>query len=386
MWRVQYVSAQQLAGFRQYKYSAVDTNPLSVHVMQPMWDQIVKIVPQWVAPNLLTFSGFVVLLINYFLLSFYDWDYTASGTSPGSIPTWVWLFSAFATFCAYTLDSIDGKHARRTHCSTPLGELFDHGLDSWATSIFTLNFFSLCSRGNEQTGFLLHKMFLSLSIALLNFMVSHWEKYNTGVLFLPWGYDISQVVQIVLYLLTAATGVEIWHRPILFGYYIVDILILLIIGLSIVLSFPQTLYNIYKAYLKKTLKRDSFYDGCVPLVSPILLFTLISIWVTLSPCDILAKQTRMFFWMLGVTFSNILVRMIICQMSNTRPKVFHWFLFPLALVVYTAVTGQLGRMEPIVLALFNMFVTAAHVHYGICVVRQLSDYFNIYTFSLKKRI
>lgn len=60
--------------------------------------------------------------------------------------------------------------------------------------------------------------------------------------------------------------------------------------------------------------------------------------------------------------------MIICQMSNTRPKVFHWFLFPLALVVYTAVTGQLGRMEPIVLALFNMFVTAAHVHYGICVV------------------
>uniref|UniRef100_A0A7M4FA61 Selenoprotein I n=1 Tax=Crocodylus porosus TaxID=8502 RepID=A0A7M4FA61_CROPO len=152
-----------------------------------------NIVPQWVAPNLLTFSGFVMLLINYFLLSFYDWDYTASGTSPGSIPTWVWLFSAFATFCAYTLDSIDGKHARRTQCSTPLGELFDHGLDSWATSIFIFNFFSLCSRGNEQTGFLLHKMFLSLSIGLLNFMISHWEKYNTGVLFLPWGYDISQV-------------------------------------------------------------------------------------------------------------------------------------------------------------------------------------------------
>lgn len=75
-------------------------------------------------------------------------------------------------------------------------------------------------------------------------------------------------------------------------------------------SLKQIVLFIFRAYLKKTLKRDSFYDGCVPLVSPILLFTLISIWVTLSPCDILAKQTRMFFWMLGVTFSNILVSIL----------------------------------------------------------------------------
>lgn len=29
---------------------------------------------------------------------------------------------------------------------------------------------------------------------LLNFYLSHWEKYNTGVLFLPWGYDFSMWV------------------------------------------------------------------------------------------------------------------------------------------------------------------------------------------------
>ena len=28
-----------------------------------------------------------------------------------------------------------------------------------------------------------------------NFWVSHWEKYNTGVLYLPWMFDISQVVR-----------------------------------------------------------------------------------------------------------------------------------------------------------------------------------------------
>ncbi|KAM9643658.1 ethanolaminephosphotransferase 1-like isoform 3-T3 [Morphnus guianensis] len=336
--------------------------------MQPIWNKIIKIVPLWIAPNLLTFSGFVMILVNYFLISFYDWDYTASGTSPGLVPTWVWLFSAFTTFCAYALDSIDGKHARRTQSSTPLGELFDHGLDSWATSIFVLSFFSVCSCDNGKTGVSVYTMYIYLSIVLFNFMCSHWEKYNTGVLFLPWGYDISQVVLIAAYLLTGAVGVEVWQKPFLFGYYITDALVILLIGFSLFLSFPQTLYNIHRAHLKKTLKNDSLYEGLLPLVSPLLLFILLTVWVVLSPGNILAKQPRLFLWMVGVAFSNVICKMIICQMSSTRPELFHWFLFPLALVVYAAISGLLGWMEEAVLAVFTALVTAAHVHYGVCVV------------------
>ena len=36
-------------------------------------------------------------------------------------------------FAVCFVDGIDGKQARRTGCTGPLGELFDHGLDSWAT-------------------------------------------------------------------------------------------------------------------------------------------------------------------------------------------------------------------------------------------------------------
>uniref|UniRef100_A0A8B9PJD0 Ethanolaminephosphotransferase 1 n=1 Tax=Apteryx owenii TaxID=8824 RepID=A0A8B9PJD0_APTOW len=357
------------------KSDAVDTNPLSVYVMQPIWDKIIKIVPLWIAPNVLTFSGFVMILVNYFLISFYDWDYTASGTSPGLVPTWVWLFSAFTTFCAYTLDSIDGKHARRTQSSSPLGELFDHGLDSWATSIFVLSFFSVCSRDNGKTGVSVYTMYIYLSVVLFNFMCSHWEKYNTGVLFLPWGYDLSQVL-IAAYLLTGAVGVEVWHKPFLFGYYITDVLVILLIG-----KCPDL------AHLKKTLKNGSLYEGLLPLVSPLLLFILLTVWVVLSPGNILAKQPRLFLWMVGVAFSNVICKVIICQMSSTRPELFHWFLFPLALVVYAAISGLLGWTEEMALAIFTVSVTAAHVHYGICVVSgQLSKHFNIYIFSLKKRV
>ncbi|MED6287507.1 hypothetical protein CHARACLAT_017106 [Characodon lateralis] len=39
----EYVTKEQLAGFDRYKYSAVDTNPLSVYVMHPFWNFLVKV-------------------------------------------------------------------------------------------------------------------------------------------------------------------------------------------------------------------------------------------------------------------------------------------------------------------------------------------------------
>lgn len=42
-------------------------------------------------------------------------------------PSWVYLFLAISIFWYQTMDALDGKQARRTGSSSPLGELFDHG-------------------------------------------------------------------------------------------------------------------------------------------------------------------------------------------------------------------------------------------------------------------
>jgi phosphatidylglycerophosphate synthase len=44
-----------------------------------------------------------------------------------NVPSVVWIAVALLLFLSHTLDGIDGKQARRTGSSTPLGELFDHG-------------------------------------------------------------------------------------------------------------------------------------------------------------------------------------------------------------------------------------------------------------------
>jgi phosphatidylglycerophosphate synthase len=48
-------------------------------------------------------------------------------------PRWAALMCAAGIFIYQTLDAIDGKQARRTNSSSPLGELFDHGCDSLST-------------------------------------------------------------------------------------------------------------------------------------------------------------------------------------------------------------------------------------------------------------
>ena len=98
--------------------------------------------------------------------------------------------------CAWLMtlvtDGIDGKQARRTGTSGPLGELFDHGLDSWATLFMPIGIYSVFGRGPYSIA--PDRCFLIFLGVMIMFVVSHWEKYNTGVLFLPWGYDISQLV------------------------------------------------------------------------------------------------------------------------------------------------------------------------------------------------
>ncbi|MFM7852058.1 MAG: CDP-alcohol phosphatidyltransferase family protein [Flammeovirgaceae bacterium] len=54
------------------------------------------------------------------------------------MPSYCFYFLAIAVWTYSTLDAIDGKQARRTKSSSPLGQLFDHGCDSFSTTFFVL--------------------------------------------------------------------------------------------------------------------------------------------------------------------------------------------------------------------------------------------------------
>ena len=52
-----------------------------------------------------------------------------------------------------------GKQARRTGTSSPLGELFDHGCDSWAAVFITSTFYNTFGRNQDGYSISIKEMY-----------------------------------------------------------------------------------------------------------------------------------------------------------------------------------------------------------------------------------
>ncbi|KPJ14042.1 Ethanolaminephosphotransferase 1 [Papilio machaon] len=394
MFNYKYLTREHLEGFDNYKYMAKDTSPLSVYVMHPFWNKVVELVPRWVAPNVLTFVGFLLTVFDFVLLSYYDYDYTAASASvhnltspdqplnghPEVIPQKLWYLLAAFLFLAYTLDGIDGKQARRTQTSGPLGELFDHGLDSYSVFFIPACLYSIFGRWDFSIPPI--RMYYVMWNLLLNFYLSHWEKYNTGVLFLPWGYDFSMWASTILFVWTGVHGTGYYKRYIFGNYTLANGFEWLIYGTGIFTNLPVALYNTYRSYTLRTGKMRSFSEALRPLWSILAIFTVTTLWIHKS--SVLPDyDLRAVFLLIGTLFSNVACRLIVSQMSGQRCEVVCGLVWPLCACATLAVLLPSYEIE--LLYALTTFTVAAHLHYGACVVRQMCDHFRIRCFHIKQR-
>lgn len=122
--RLAVLSKQDLDMIAAYKYKPGAYTHLD-NLLTPFWNWAVTLLPLWMAPNLVTFIGLVGTCIASLLVTNYS-----PGLDGEDVPRWCSLLFAVALFLYQTLDAIDGKQARRTNSSSPLGQLFDHGCDA----------------------------------------------------------------------------------------------------------------------------------------------------------------------------------------------------------------------------------------------------------------
>ncbi|XP_028162238.1 ethanolaminephosphotransferase 1-like isoform X1 [Ostrinia furnacalis] len=363
-----FLTPDKLAGFEKYKYNSIDTSVLSNYVMHPFWNWCVQFCPVWVAPNLLTFAGFLLTVFNFLLFSYYDYGFhalTEENVTNDHIPSWVWAVSAVNLFVAYTLDGIDGKQARRTGTSGPLGELFDHGLDSYSSVLIPTCLYSIFGRDELSP----LRFFFVIWNIFINFYLTHWEKYNTGVMFLPWGYDFTMIGSCCLLLTTSVIGPKAWHVSLPGGLSPGIVFEFVLYFSAMITSQTVILWNIYKSYRDGTGKMRPFSEAVRPLVPVLLFFALSSAWALYSPTDIINRGPRLFYLLTGTIFSNINCRLIVSQMSDTRCELFNGLLVPYALVLALVLCVQVSPMsELLLLAALCAGCSAAHVYYGSRVV------------------
>ena len=139
------------------------------NLLNPIWTWLTNLLPMWLAPNAVTMLGGLHCALSYFT----TWYYSPNFATP--LPDWVVFLSGYCTIAYYTLDCMDGKQARRTGQSSPLGQLFDHGFDC------------ICNlaHSSTQAGYLLleSRWFFAFQGSLFfAFFMAQWEEYYTGML------------------------------------------------------------------------------------------------------------------------------------------------------------------------------------------------------------
>jgi ethanolaminephosphotransferase len=132
-----------------------------------------NICPPWLAPNTITVSALMLVIVCHILMMIY------SPTMDSDMPAWLYTMTAICLHVYQILDVLDGKQARKTGNSSPMGLMFDHGCDAFNTVI---NVFSVCAAFKIGPSLLFLKY---ASVGFVMFYMATWEEYFTGTFALP---------------------------------------------------------------------------------------------------------------------------------------------------------------------------------------------------------
>lgn len=205
------LSEEDLAYLKKYKYKAGAYTPLDT-VLSSISQKTVCFVPEWISPNAITLIGFVLNVIGMGCLSVLK-------TADGATSRLAFLINAVTSSLYIYLDMLDGKQARRLGCSSPLGQLFDHGCDSLSISCFL---YSVIKAIGIEDPVVIGLMFGVVGFVFVSFQLIEYfqDVLMFGTSFC--GVSEVEVLSVFVMLLSFAAGTSVWSRPILFEYTLRD--------------------------------------------------------------------------------------------------------------------------------------------------------------------
>ena len=93
----------------------------------------------------------------------------------------MYVLAAIGIFLYQTLDAIDGKQARRIKAFSPLGQLFDHGSDSFSTAAMVIHLLVCIKIPNAKLNLACYMSYITL------IYMSNLCEHFTGVMVISMG-------------------------------------------------------------------------------------------------------------------------------------------------------------------------------------------------------
>ncbi|ODM18471.1 hypothetical protein SI65_06342 [Aspergillus cristatus] len=390
-----YIRQHQLPNLKSYRYAGVDHSFISRYILKPFYNNfVIHCFPMSMAPNAITLTGFIFVVINLFTVLYYN------PTLDQDCPPWVYASCALGLFLYQTFDAVDGMQARRTRQSGPLGELFDHSVDACNTALGVLIFCSTMNFGQSWA------TVLTLFGSTMTFYVQTWDEYYTQVLTLG---VVSGPVEGVLTLCVVFAftayegGGSFWHRSMFdtVGVPKLD----WIPEAAYDMSFTQW-YLIYGALLLFFATGSSIYHvvqvrrerGQDPIKPLFGLLPLVATWIFvpaylyLQPA-ILENHLIPFVLYVGLINAYSVGRMIVGHLVKAPFPYFNILQVPLALAVFDSAGPFFGLWSSVLGADLSSQVAFVFVSLGLAVgvygsfvhdvITTICDYIDIWCLTIK---
>ncbi|RCI05140.1 hypothetical protein CU098_013317 [Rhizopus stolonifer] len=324
-----YLEPQQIENLRLYKYAAVDKSPVSKYILKPYWDFAITLFPRWIAPNLITLIGLFFMIFNVIIICIW------SPNLDTEAPNWINFSFALGLWLYSTFDNVDGRQARRTKTSSPLGELFDHGCDAVNCTYVALLQAAALGLGHSPLAAGL------LFITIAGFYLSTAEEYYTGVLYLGYvnGPTEGIIVTCLAFIWSGIFGVASWQTPVnqvpwlawlttilAADMTFADVFVWGMTGFFLVTHLPVCVYSITQACQEKGLKKLSVLNQ---VFFPLLFTALIVFQWLASPASVIFSEQHfiLFAVYVGLLFGEMASDIILAHLTKSEyPRFFNIYL------------------------------------------------------------
>ncbi|XP_005860088.2 choline/ethanolaminephosphotransferase 1 isoform X3 [Myotis lucifugus] len=365
------LSRHQLKRLEEHRYQSAGRSLLEP-LMQGYWEWLVGRVPSWIAPNLITIIGLSINICTTVLLVFY------CPTATEQAPLWAYIACACGLFIYQSLDAIDGKQARRTNSSTPLGELFDHGCDSLSTVFVVLGTCIAVQLGTNPDW-----MFFCCFAGTFMFYCAHWQTYVSGTL--RFGIiDVTevQIFIIIMHLLAVIGGPPFWQSMI----PVLNIQVKIFPALCTVAGTIFSCTNYFRVIFTGGVGKNGSTIAGTSVLSPFLhigsVITLAVMIYKKSAVQLFEKHPCLYILTFGFVSAKITNKLVVAHMTKSEMHLHDTaFIGPALLFLDQYFNSFID--EYIVLWIALVFSFFDLIRYCVSVCNQIASHLHIHVFRIK---
>lgn len=375
------LSDAQLSVLGRYQYRGVDRSITYRYLLAPLYCRLIEFIPLWIAPNVLTLTGFLLPVLAHILLILY------APTLEDPVPRPVYLFSALSMLAYMVLDNLDGKQARRTKSSSPLGHLFDHGCDALNVTVSGLTLLASVRLWPPVLSLMLvhflgHAMFYGATL----------EEFHSGQMILRElnGPNEGLLTLCALQLLTAFYGPGFWASSMHPKLPTNDMIVFY-------MSLPPTIHALGANFLSilhhlRTTNKMTIADS-FRLVCSDFMPALISFAIQVTTALIAPRLTQDFIiplsWCTGLFTFDSVTQLMIANLTGSPFPDTSLLLTPMVCAHLAVVAATMFSMTfplvivHIVISICTISSFSFCLYRIFSVVSQFCDFLNIRCFSLQ---